>query len=71
MDERTLAAFQDDLLQSLEHAHRPADVSVALSAHSDQVLRRWMASWDPDLVDLACELVGIWTARDEPPRPPP
>jgi hypothetical protein len=69
MDERTLAAFQDDLLRSLEHSHDPADVSIALSTHNDPVLRRWIASWDPDLVELACELVDVWTARSEPPTP--
>jgi hypothetical protein len=32
-------------------------------------LSPWIASWDSDLVELACELVGVWTARDEPPSP--
>jgi len=30
-----------------------------------------MASWDSDLVELACELVGAWTAHGEPPLPQP
>jgi hypothetical protein len=61
-----LAAFSAALLDALHHrgATGCGDPSAALTARAPVDLVAWVQTWDPDLVDLAAELVQAWSAVD-------
>ena len=39
----------------------------AAAAAPDDAMRDWVASWEPELVELAGLLVQTWAARDDAP----
>ena len=62
-----LARFQEQLLLGLADG-TPLDELRSASAATapDSEVADWVASWDPELLDLAGVLVRTWCRRDKP-----
>lgn len=59
-----LAQFQEQLLISLaDGVPTPEIRSAAAALAPDEVMAKWVAGWDADLVDLAGLLVRTWAYR--------
>lgn len=69
MTEPNCSAFQEHVLATLHRGGLPADVAcqVAALAPTPEV-SDWVATWDPDMVQLAIELVGTWSVLRPAPK---
>ncbi len=65
-DNAALAALQAELLDRLDRHDEIRDILDSLrSIETDQAYREWIESFDPDMAELAGQLVRKWGRRTE------
>lgn len=63
----TLAKFQDALLELLSSGQSEQEIYETLKSDPKfDDYRDYIAEFDPDMVAVACELMGKWAKRKEP-----
>jgi len=61
-----LATLQAELLSRLDRRDEPGDIIDSLrTIETGQVYREWIESFDPDMAELAAQLVRKWGRRIE------
>jgi hypothetical protein len=61
-----LATLQAELLSRLDRHDEPGDILASLqSIETGEQYRAWIESFDPDMAELAAQLVRKWGRRIE------
>jgi hypothetical protein len=65
-EEETLAKFQDALLELLASGQSEHDIFETLKSDPKfDDYRDYISEFDPDMVAVACELMGKWAKRKD------